>query len=196
MTRRPLENQTVRARVRGFFLVATLVICACSALMGCCCDGGTYHIGPEGLYSKGIRTVFVPIVEADTYRAGFAERLTEAICKKFTEQTPYQLASAGSADSILSVKLVAENQTVTAYNRYDDTRQKNVSLVAVAVWRELNPNLTANEVDATAIGVGEGVVIDAQSYLVPEMGQSTAVAQQEAIEKLAAEIVNLMETAW
>lgn len=184
-------NVTSRRR----YALWTILLSAILPLVtGCCCAG--YHIGPDGLYNRGIKTVYVPMVEADTYRAAFAERLTEAICKKITEQTPYQLASPDRADSILSVKLTSENQTVSAYNRYDDTRQKNVNLVAVAVWRELQGNMPDDDPNALAISARNGVTIDAQSFLVPEMGQSTATAQQEAIDKLATEIVNLMEVAW
>ena len=42
----------------------------------------------------------------------------------------------------------------------------------------------------------DGVVVDSQAYLVPEMGQSSATAQQVAIDRLAEQIVGLMEAPW
>ena len=65
-------------RVRSGLFLALLVV----FVSGCCLGG--YQLGPEGIYDLGVKTVYVPMVEADTYREGFAERLTEAIVKKIT----------------------------------------------------------------------------------------------------------------
>ena len=133
------KNLTTRRRFLGAFLAAI----AASAV-GCAGLGG-YHIGPDGLYNMEIKTVHVPMVEASTYRHAFAERLTEAIVKKITEQTPYRIATASNADSILTVKLTGETQSVSALNRYDDTRQKNVELTATAVWTDVRGFASVNQ---------------------------------------------------
>ncbi|MBQ9872854.1 MAG: hypothetical protein IJM30_00110 [Thermoguttaceae bacterium] len=177
-------------RVRSGLFLALLVV----FVSGCCLGG--YQLGPEGIYDLGVKTVYVPMVEADTYREGFAERLTEAIVKKITEQTPYRIASSNKADSILTVRLVGETQRVSALNRYDDARQKNVELTATAVWRDLRSTARVDQSPSPSLAPNSGVTILSQSFLVPEMGQSTATAQQEAIDKLAQEIVGLMETPW
>ena len=176
-----------------FTTTVAFVLCLCAAL-GCRCCG--YQIGSAGLYNENIRTVYVPMVQADTYREAFGERLTEAICKKITEQTPYALASPDKADTELSVRLTSETQSVSASNRYDDTRQKNVNLVAVAVWRERRDGAVLAKSNPLPIGSDDGVAVESQSYLVAETGQSTSTAQQEAIDKLASQIVGLMETSW
>ncbi|MBP5621943.1 MAG: hypothetical protein J6X44_08010, partial [Thermoguttaceae bacterium] len=161
---------------------------------GCCLEG--YHIGPQGLYNMEIRSVYVPMIEANTYRQDFGERLTEAIVKKISEQTPYRIANAKDADSVLTVKLTGETQSVSALNRYDDTRQKNVELTATAVWTDVRGVASANQSPNDALSRQSGATILSQAFLVPEMGQSTATAQQEAIDKLADRIVGLMETSW
>lgn len=166
-----------------------------ASAVGCAGLGG-YHIGPDGLYNMEIKTVHVPMVEASTYRHAFAERLTEAIVKKITEQTPYRIATASNADSILTVKLTGETQSVSALNRYDDTRQKNVELTATAVWTDVRGFASVNQSPNQSLSKQSGATILSQSFLVPEMGHSTATAQQEAIEKLADRIVGLMETSW
>lgn len=175
-------------------LVATLLALA-APLVGCGCLRG-YRIGPEGLYNTDIKTVYVQMVEADTYREGLGERLTEAVCKKITEQTPYRIGTAGSADSLLAIRLTSESQTVAAYNRYDDTREKNVRLSATAVWKDLHSAKILNQTTLPPVSMDDGVVVESNAYLVAETGQSTATAQQEAIDKMAEEIVGLMETAW
>lgn len=179
---------------------ARLLACVCAVLAlvaaaGCCCKG--YHIGPDGLYNSNIKTVYVQMVEADTYRDAFGERLTEAVCKKITEQTPYRIGTVESADSLLSIRLTSETQSITAYNRYDDTREKNVKLTASAVWKELHSGQVIAESGTLPVfSTNDGVTVESNAYLVAEMGQSSATAQQEAINKLADQIVGLMETAW
>ena len=48
------------------------------ALQGCAALSG-YNVGPRGLYNGNVRTVYVQMVDADTYRQGFGERITEAV---------------------------------------------------------------------------------------------------------------------
>lgn len=134
------------------------------------------------------------MVEVDSYRSGLGERLTEAICKKITERTPYVLADAKKADSTLIVRLGAENQSVSALNRYNDTRQKDLTWSVTAVWHDRR-NVPLAQIEPLPLS-SLGVSINAQSYLVAEMGQSGAVAQQELIEKIANQVVGLMEEKW
>lgn len=184
----PFEQDRLISRRRA---LGTLLALLSGAVGGCGCLAG-YQIGPEGMYNTEIKTVYVPMVEASTYRAAFGERLTEAIVKKISEQTPYRIAGPQDPDSTLTVKLTGETQRVSALNRYNGTRQKNVELTATVVWRN---NLTGKSPNR-ALDADSGTTILAQSFLVPEMGQSTATAQQEAIDKLADQIVGLMENAW
>lgn len=183
-----------RVRVKAAFALA-LVAAFVAAFAGCGCLRG-YQVGPYGLYNTDIKTVYVQMVDADTYRTAFGERLTEAICKKITEQTPYRIGLAENADSLLAVRLTSETQSIAAYNRYDDTREKNVRLAVTAVWKDLHSNKIMGETTIPPVSMNDGVTVESNAYLVPEMGQSTTTVQQEAIEKIAEQIVGLMETAW
>ncbi len=186
------DNRCLPDRTRAWLASAALCLCL-SLVVGCGCLAG-YTVGPSGLYDSGIKTVYVPMIEANTYRKDFGERLTEAIVKKITEQTPYSIGSPSSTDSVLTVTLTGETQKVTARNRYNDTRQKIVELTATAVWTDVRGVVAKNP--SSILSPNSGVSITSQSYLVPEMGQSSATSQQEAIDKLADEIVGLMESDW
>lgn len=188
------DSETPRRRV-CLAAAATLTIATLVACLGCGCLRG-YQVGPYGLYNREIKTVYVQMVDADTYRTAFGERLTEAICKKITEQTPYRLGLAESADTLLAVRLTSETQSIAAYNRYDDTREKNLRLVVTAVWKDRRSDKTLGETELPPVSMNDGVTVESNAYLVPEMGQSSTTAQQEAIEKIAEQIVGLMETAW
>ncbi len=181
------NKTTTRLAVLALSTLTLCFIAGCS----CKCLSG-YHIGTSGLYNDTIKTVYVPMVEANTYRHDFGERLTEAIVKKVSEQTPYRIAGPKDPDSTLTVTLTGETQQVSALNRYDDTRQKNIDLTARVVWRNNRTGIAPNQ----ALAPEMNTTIVAQSFLVPEMGQSTETQQQEAIDKLADQIVGLMESAW
>lgn len=134
------------------------------------------------------------MVEADTYRHGLGERLTEAICKKITEQTPYDLGSASDADSVLTVRLTAENQAISGLDRYNDTRQKTLSWSVTAVWKDRRDQSIA-ELDPTPL-TSLGISFSSQEYLVAETGQSWATASQEMINQIAERVVGMMEEKW
>lgn len=183
--RRAFARVAVAAAV-AFASTFSLTLCGCAG----------YNVGPRGLYDENIKTIFVPMVEADTYRAAFGERLTEAICKKITEQTPYTLAGPDEADATLSARLVSETQSVSAFNRYDDTRQKSADLAVVAVLRSRRGGAVLAETAPLLLTADGGANVSSQGYLVAEMGQSNATAQQEAIDKIADQIVGLLESGW
>ncbi|MGN0910233.1 MAG: hypothetical protein ACI4NV_02295 [Thermoguttaceae bacterium] len=177
-----------------FTFAAILAAFLAIALQGCAALSG-YNVGPRGLYNGNVRTVYVQMVDADTYRQGFGERITEAVCKKITEQTPYRIATVGEADSLLAIKLHSETQSVNARDRFNGTREKNIRLTATAVWKVLDSS-NLSESGLTPVSMNDGVTLESSAYLVPEVGQSSATSQQEAIDKLADEIVGLMETPW
>lgn len=183
-------------RRRAFAFVVAVVWAASTAASLTLCGCAGYNVGPRGLYDENIKTIFVPTVEADTYRAAFGERLTEAICKKITEQTPYALAGPSEADATLSVRLVSETQSVSAFNRYDDTRQKSANLTVVAVLRARRGGAVLSETAPLLLTSDGGANVSSQGYLVAEMGQSNATAQQEAIDKIADQVVGLLESGW
>lgn len=183
-------------RRRALAFIAAVVCAASTAVSLTLCGCAGYNVGPRGLYDENIKTIFVPTVEADTYRAAFGERLTEAICKKITEQTPYSLAGPSEADATLSVRLVSETQSVSAFNRYDDTRQKSANLAVVAVLRARRGGAVLSETAPLLLTADGGANVSSQGYLVAEMGQSNATAQQEAIDKIAEQVVGLLESGW
>lgn len=183
-------NRTDNRRSRCLATAAAL-FWGVAAMIGC----AGYQIGTDGLFNREIKTVYVPMVEADSYRSGLGERLTEAICKKITEKTPYDLAlSPSTADSILNVHLVAENQSVSALNAYNNTRQKNLNWSIRAVWRDRRDQTIA-EMDPVPL-TSIGITVSEQAYLVAETGQSTAVTQQDLIDQMADRVVGLMEIKW
>ncbi len=172
---------------KRLLLLPALILLSVSGCFG-------YHVGTTSLYDKRIRTVYVPMVQADSYRHGLGESLTEAITKRITQRTPYTLGTASSADSVLIVHLFSERQNVSGKDRYNETRQKTLNWQIAAEWRDSEGG-TIKEITATPI-TSLGITMTTENYMVAEMGQSYATSSQEMVEKIADRVVGLMEEPW
>jgi len=162
-------------------------------LFGCIgCSG--YQIGTNTLYNARIRTVYVPIFQSDSLRPEMGERLTEAVCKKIEQRTPYKVVHRDTADSVLTGRLSRELQNVSLVDDYAGTRQKKVELTVFVQWKDSRGNSLRT---MNPIAWNEAPIdITTSSNLVPEMGHSYATASQESIDKMADQIVAMMQMPW
>ena len=173
--------------MRCLFILGIFCI---SLLSGCT----GYRVGTYSLYNNQIKTVYVPMFESDSFRRDLAERLTEAVCKRIEERTPYKVVGRPSADSVLTGRLVSDSQAVLTKNRYNDARQKQVSLCVEVVWVDRRDNELRRSESIPWGMTQEGITTSWD--MVPEMGDSTVLAQQKAIDRMAEQIVNMMENPW
>ncbi len=154
-----------------------------------------YQVGNDSLYPSHIRSVYVPIFESSSFRPHLGERLTEAVMKEIQLKTPYRVVGdAVVADSILSGRITGDTKRVLIENRYDEPREVEVSLQVQVQWLDRQANLIRQSgpipVPSEIVTVGESATA------VPEVGQSIATAQQQAIHRLAEQIVAMMEIPW
>jgi hypothetical protein len=166
-------------------LAALLVLSGCAG----------YQVGNWSLYPPEIHTVYVPMFRSNSFRRNLGERLTEAVVKEIEARTPYKVvADPGKADSTLTGVLVQETKTVLVPDLSGDAREVQAGMRVEVSWVDrkglaLRENkcipLPAEIADVTGTG-----------NLVPEVGQSVATAQQEAICRIAQQIVGLMEKQW
>ena len=159
-------------------------------LAGC----ATYQVGNGSLYAPDVATVYVPMIESDSYRRDLGERLTEAVIKEIELKTPYKVVGTPDADSILSVRLLGDSRRTLAENSFDDPRLSESAVYSEVSWvnRRRQPLVPAQSVPLPPELIG----IDQTALLVPEVGQSVASSQQQAIERLAQQIVGTMEAPW
>ena len=159
-------------------------------LAGC----ATYQVGSGSLYAPDIATVYVPMIESDSYRRDLGERLTEAVIKEIELKTPYKVVGTPDADSILSVRLLGDSRRTLIENSFDDPRLSEVAIYSEVSWlnRRRLPLAPAQNVALPPELIG----IDQTANLIPEVGQSVASSQQQAIERLAQQIVGTMESPW
>ena len=159
------------------------------------CLGFGYHVGAKSLFGHDIQTVYVPIFESDVDRNGIAERLTEAVCKRIEAKSPYKVVGRPDADTVLIGKIESSKRAVTLHNsRFGDVRQQQGTLSVYITWKDRRNNelrqfeaIPWNESSAT---------VRVTNHLLPEYGQSAATAEMEQIDRIADQIVGMMEIPW
>lgn len=171
-------------------LAATAALIGCTFAAGC----ATYGVGPRGLYPPEIRTVYVPMFESASFRRNLGERLTEAVIKEIEARTPYKVVPDSRADSILSGRIVGETKRILVESPTDEPRELEVNFEVQVSWIDRSGQMLRTP--GTVIMPPELVTIGQSASAVPEVGQSVATAQQQAIDRLARRIVALMEAPW
>jgi len=120
--------------------------------------------------------------------------LTEAVIKEIELKTPYKVVSTPNADSILSARLMTDTRKVLVENAYDDARVSENEIRAEVTWlnRRRMPIAPAQSIPMPP----ELVLMTGVSTIIPEAGQTVATQQQQAIQRLAQQIVATMEAPW
>ncbi len=160
-------------------------------LLGGC---ASYQIGNQSLYPLEVRTVYVPMFESVSFRRNLGERLTEAVQKEIELKTPYKVVSDPNAESTLSGRIVEEGKHVLIGTRRGDPRELQVGVRVEVSWIDRQGKMLR---ETSAIPLPSEIVsIQGTGNVVPEVGQSIATAQQQAIQSIAEQIVSLMEKPW
>jgi hypothetical protein len=161
-----------------------------SAFSGC----ASYQLGNRSLYRPDIRTIHIPIVESDSFRRNLGERLTEQIVKSIELNTPYKVVGAAEADSVLAARIVSDSKKVLSENRFDEPRDIETDFFVQVSWVDRRGDIimSHNDIPVQPLLLN----ISQTASFVPEGGQSLATAHQEALHRLADQIVGQMEVAW
>ena len=120
-------------RVRRLLLVALPV----AALLSGCAG---YRFGNNTLYAPNVRTVYVPMIQSESYRTtpgiDLGERLTEAVCKEIEKRTPFKVVGDPNADSVLTARIVADTKRMVVESPTDQSRQVEMNLQTLVTWAE------------------------------------------------------------
>lgn len=168
-------------------LIAGSLLVTCTGCIG-------YQVGTGSLYAPDVATVYVPMIESDSYRRDLGERLTEAVVKEIELKTPYKVVSTPTADSILSARLIADRRRTLIENAFDDPRVSETEILCEVTWLNRR-RLPVGPPQCVPIPP-ELVDMNATANIITEAGQTVATAQQQAIQRLAQQIVSTMEAPW
>jgi hypothetical protein len=179
-------------------LACGLLACiAMICLMIPCAGCAGYRFGNNTLYAPNVRTVYVPIIQSDSFRTtpniDIGERLTEAVCKEIEKRTPFKVVGDPAADSVLTARIVADTKRMVVESPTDQSRMVEMNFQVLVTWADRGGAVLASggvPLPAASVDVGQAAM------LVPEFGRSVASTQQEMIIKMAQQIVGLMEEPW
>ena len=114
--------------------------------------------------------------------------------KEIEKSTPYKVVDEAHADTTLLGAIVQETKTVLVPDLSGDAREVQTTISVQVSWVD---NKNAKIRDDKCVPLPQEIAdVSGSSNLVPEMGQTVATAQQEAICRIAKQIVGLMEKPW
>jgi hypothetical protein len=156
------------------------------AIAGC-----GYNLGAP--YNPEVRTVHVPIFRSDSRRRGYEYQLTEAVQTKIKSRTPFRVVKEEDADTRLLGKITSVEKRMLGISGGGDARELQTDVAVEITWEDLR---SGEVMQLGRVPAPEIVKLQAQGDFAPEVGQSLATADREAIERLATRIVEMMEEPW
>jgi lipopolysaccharide assembly LptE-like protein len=166
-------------------LIALLLIGA-----GC----GRYMVGNRTLYPPDIQTVYVPMFDSNSYRRGLGEMLTEAVVKQIEARTPFKVVNTPDADSILTGKILTDTKGIMVKPPTDEQRLVQFNMRIEVSWLDRRGGLIQQ---TQSIPLPDSLlIVDQTSNYVPEAGQSISTVEMQDVQRLASQIVSLMESPW
>ncbi len=168
-------------------MVPMVALAALLSLAGC-----GYTFGPSTLPS--VRTIHVPVFQTDSFRRNLDYLLTEAVQSEIKTRSGYRLADANTADTILEGRIVDIRKNPLSETRFDDPREVQLMVGVQISWIDRRNGRVLQQ---QTFPIGEQLAQhSSQVSFAPEVGQSLATAQQESVQRLAAQIVDLTEMPW
>ena len=204
-------TSTRSSRRLGLLLLLLAVLLAVPACSG---DGHFTFLGYTTApnYDMSIRTVYVPIFKNTTYlvNKGVEFQLTEAIVHEIESKTPFKVTNCrANADTELTGTFVNRNKNPNVYNNLGEIRDTDTTITVEVYWRDLRTGhngklLSLNKpgrVDDPVIPLKPGeveppVIVQSIAQFTPELGTSFTTALKQNIDRVAVQIVSMMEKSW
>ncbi|MCX5646335.1 MAG: LPS assembly lipoprotein LptE [Phycisphaerae bacterium] len=175
-------------RISSFgFRISAVPAVSCFALLADGCGVSTGYTNTS-LFPSDVNNVYLEMFDNRSFRRGIEFTLSDALAKRIEVDTPYKIVSSRDrADSVMSGQVVTAGESILTIERdIGRALEKEVVLTAVVNWKDMkNGKLMINSRTVTA----------AASYSEFQ-GQDFAYASAVAANKLAQDIVQLMENPW
>lgn len=196
MTQRLLHRRTFLTALAA----STLVLPSCQG------DGHFTAFGytTRPNYDATIRTVRIPILENRTFYQRIEFDLTEAIIREIEAKTPYKVVGPNAeADTELTGVVVTVSKLLLNRNPLNEVREAETLLAADLVWRDLRsgevlsgPRLKEGQPAPGLDAKVNPVRINSTAGFIPELGESFATARKKNVDRLAVQVVSMMEAPW
>jgi len=155
------------------------------ALSGC---AGMFGYSDESLFPKNVKSVRLEMFDNQTFRRGTEYDLSDALAKRIESDTPYKIVtSADRADTVISGRITSiGNLGLSREGELGGILEKELKIVALVNWK----NLKTGEL------LIKHETVSASASYTARQNQDFQYASALAANKLAAKIVELMETEW
>ncbi len=198
--------------------LAACVLAAAGLLLSGCQDGHFTFLGytTEPNYDGGIQTVYVPIPQNITFRRGLEFDLHRALVREIEAKTPFKtVSSRDKADTELLAKIVIRTKSVINWNQLGEVREAETTLGVEVTWADLRPGHVGESLCKPAV---EGprppagpqapldplapvpppppVLVTVPSAFISELGGSLTSAEKQMVDRLAVQIIAMMEKPW
>jgi hypothetical protein len=190
-----------------FSRLALLVLAPVALAVSACTDGGHFTIlgyTTQPNYNTDIRTVRVPIFKNETFRQGLEFDLTRAVIREIEAKTPYKVVNGGAdADTELTGTIRAATKALLTRNQQNEVREAEMTVVVEVCWRDLRSgevlSAPCRPPDAPPLPPGvpqPNTTVQSVASFIPEIGESISTALQRNVDRLAIQIVSMMEKPW
>jgi len=153
------------------------------ALAGCKILG--YDLRPP--YAEGVRTVYVPTFRSITFRRDVNFQLTELLIQEIEKRTPYKVVGKPEgADTTLQGVVNFADKNLIVENPFNLPRQLTGTMTVDVTWTD----------NRTEKKVTDPVQVTEVYNFFPEVGETSAAAFYKVNQKLARQIVGMMEKKW
>lgn len=160
-----------------------------AACLACASACSSYRFRDEaGLYPAQFRSVSVHIAGNRTFWAGAEYDLTEAVAKEISHRTPYVVMGGSRADSNLKLTVTDVRQIQVARRSFGAPQEMEFVMSVDMEWQDA----------VTGRPVRSLKGLSAPGRYIPSIGahEQYQVAQREAAERLARDIVDAMREEW
>ena len=138
-------------------------------------------------FPTDIRTMHVEILQSREFRRELEFRLTESIVKRIEMDTPYRIAPRASADAVLTGEILSV-QNRTFGDEFATDRPREIGSIVAIRFR-------VQDLRTGAVLIDRPRFVYQTSY-IPPVGETFTTGMVRALDGLAEQIVESMESDW
>ncbi len=146
---------------------------------------GPYSFSSSG--NTGLKTVAVPVFNDQTAEFGVKEQITNAIIAAFTRDNSLKIADRRTADALVNGTLLRVTEQAGAYTKTEQVQEIRVTVTVQIKFEDVKKRKVIWEESLTQFGTyapGDATSGDRESAI------------QQAVEKIATEVINKSVSGW
>ncbi len=172
-----MAKWTTREKIAGCLLLVLML-----GLTGC-------GYSSKELFPTQYQTVASPSFENRTFYRGIEFELAEALVKQVESRTPYKVVAPGVAQTILEGTITEVEQTQLSRRRPGGVPQEvELTITIDFIWKDLS--------SGEVIADRRGFVSVGRYVPTSGIGEPFEIAQHQAVQRLADDIVSAMRSDW